>query len=60
VQRPIVIGTKMFGVTDLDIEEVEIMLHEALLGLWKMAWFWGPLFGILIVGGIIEHFQDRG
>ena len=54
------IGTKMFGVTDLDIEEVEIMLHEALLGLWKMAWFWGPLFGILIVGGIIEHFQDRG
>jgi hypothetical protein len=49
----------MFGVTDPDIKGVKVMLHEALLGLWKMAWFWGPMFGILIIGGIIEHFQDK-
>lgn len=59
MQKPIVIGIRMFGVTDPDIKEVEFMLHEALLGLWKMAWFWGPMFGILIIGGIIEHFQDK-
>lgn len=53
------IGIKMFMVTDPDIKEVDFMLHEALLGLWKMAWFWGPMFGILIIGGIIEHFQNK-
>lgn len=33
------------------------MLNEIMLGLWKMGWFIFPLFGMLIVGGLYEHFK---
>lgn len=33
------------------------MLNEIMLGLWKMGWFIVPLFGMLIVGGLYEHFK---
>lgn len=31
------------------------MINEIILGLWKMAWFIIPLFGVLIVGAIYER-----
>lgn len=31
------------------------MVHEIILGLWKMGWFIVPLFGVLIIGAIIER-----
>lgn len=29
--------------------------EQIILGLWKMAWFWGTILLGLIVGGIYEH-----
>ena len=35
------------------------MMNEILIGLWKMAWFFGPIFGVLLVGGIYEYVTKR-
>lgn len=35
------------------------MMNEILTGLWKMLWFFGPIFGVLIVGGIYEYVAKR-
>lgn len=29
--------------------------EQILLGLWKMAWFWGTILGGLAIAGIYEH-----
>lgn len=31
------------------------MLNEIMIGLYKMAWFLAPIFGVLVVGAIYEH-----
>lgn len=35
------------------------MLNEILMGMWKMGWFFGIIFGVLIAGGIYEHITKR-
>jgi len=30
------------------------MMNEILVGLYKMLWFLGPIFGVLLVGAIYE------
>lgn len=35
------------------------MMNEILTGLYKMLWFFGPIFGVLLVGAIYEHKAKR-
>ena len=35
------------------------MINEIMMGLYKMAWFFAPIFGLLIVGGIYEYVTKR-